>query len=335
MTVLEAAPAMPAPSARRLMGTAYALDNVSTADEARAAAGLDWEPVHRALYAEPIDDIDDLKFDDLDFVGKERIVRRSDSGEMLGVVGREHKFLTNEEMFVFADEVLSAADTTWAACEPVAGSLADGRQPFLAVQLGEGVRVAGLDAVSCCLLLSNGHVGNTAFTGTVTPLRVACSNVVRASIRGRSLYSFTIQHSGNMEAKVKGAQEALAVTNAYMREFGDLADRMVAVEMDRAAFDDFLTDLVPLKPDAGERAKKTVEDTRAAFRRNWKDTLTISDDLKPTAWGALNVVTEVIDWGNLDVRRSKVPAPERRVNSVHFGTGARLRDRAFALLGGI
>lgn len=339
MTVLEAVPTTTAPAGRKLMGSAYALDGASNADEARALAGLRWEAIHRPLFAAPVDkDLADVSFDDLDLVEKERAVRHSHTGEMFGVVGREHKILSNAEMFSFADTLLDEADVAWIDAEPVGGSLGGGRQPFLALQLGEGIQVAGVDAVNCALLLSNGHVGNTAFTGIVTPLRVACSNVVRAAIReGRksALFSFTIQHSGNLDAKVSNAREALALTSAYMREFGDLADRMAAVEFDQAAFDDFLAELVPLSDKAGDRAKKTVEDTRATFRRNWRKTLTLDADLKPTAWGALNVITEVIDHGNLDVRKSNVSAPERRLNSVHFGSGARLRDRAFSLLGGV
>jgi phage/plasmid-like protein (TIGR03299 family) len=334
MSVLDpAAPVTTAPAARRLMGSAYALENVSNADEARQAAGLDWEPIHRPLYVDLPDDIGE---GGLVPVEKERAVVRGDSGTMFGVVGREHRILSNAEMFSFADQVLAAADTTWAACEPVGGSLGDGKQPFLAIQLGEGVQVAGIDAVNCALLLSNGHVGNTAFTGIVVPLRLSCSNMVQAAIRGKkgAMSSFTIQHSGNLDAKVQGAQEALAITGAYMREFGALADRMAAIDFDAAMFDDFLTELVPLSPDAGDRARKTVEDTRAAFRQNWRNTTTLTDDLKATSWGAINVIAEVIDHGNLDVRKSKVPAAERRVRSVYFGSGARLRDRAYSLLPG-
>jgi phage/plasmid-like protein (TIGR03299 family) len=335
MSIIETAPLTTAPQARRLMGDAYALTGATTAEEARALAGLDWEPIHRPLYVDLPDDIAD---GGLVLVDRERAVVRSDSGAMFGVVGREHKILSNAEMFSFADTLLSEADTSWAAAEPVGGAMGGGSQPFLALQLGEGVQVAGQDAVNCAVLLSNGHVGNTAFTVTVTPLRVQCSNVVRAAIRAgkkSALFSYTIQHSGDLAAKVREAQAALNLTSAYMREFSDLADRMAAIDFDKAMFDDFLADLVPISDDAGDRAKKTAEETRATFRRNWRDTLTLDADLKSTAWGALNVVTEVIDHGNLDVRKSKVPAMERRVRSVHFGSGARLRDRAYSILAGI
>ncbi len=332
MSVLENVPVTTAPAARKLMGSAYALDGATTADEARVLAGLDWEPVHRSLYV-------DLPNDQgMALVEKERAVVRSDNAEMFGVVGREHKLLSNAEMFDFADTLLSEADTTWLDASPVGGSLGNGRQPFLALQLGEGVQVAGVDAVGCALLLSNGHVGNSAFIWTVTPLRVDCSNVVRAAIReGRksALVSGSIQHSGDLADKITKARETLAFTSVYMREFGDLADRMAAIDFDQAAFDDFLTELVPISDEAGDRAKNTAETQRAAFRQNWRDTLTLTPDLRGTAWGAVNVVTEVIDWGNLDVRKSKVGAPERRVQSVHFGAGARLRDRAYSILGGV
>lgn len=331
MTLIDTTPQVAAPERRRLMGDAYALDGATSVDEARRLAGLMWEPTHRPLYVDLPDD------GGMAMVEKERAVVRSDNHEMFGVVGREHKILSNAEFFDFADTLLSEADTTWAASEAFGGALAGGRQPFLAFQLGEGIQVAGQDAIDCGVLLSNGHVGNQAFVGTVTPIRNRCSNVVRAALQGRksALASFTIQHSGDLAEKVKQAQAMLAITSAYMREFNDLADKMAAIDFGLSEFNDFLVELVPVAPDAGDRAKATAEAQRAAFRNNWRQTLTIDDGLKATAWGALNVVTEIIDHGNLDVRRSKVSAHERRVNSVHFGAGARMRDRAFHLLAGV
>lgn len=331
MSILDSVPTTTAPAARRLMGTAYAIDGATSADEALALAGLDWEPIHRPLY---VDLPDNVAGGGMSLLEKDRAVVRNDTGEVFGVVGKEHKILTNAAMFDFADTVLTEADTDWSACEPVAGALGNGRQPFLAVQLGEGVQVAGQDAVKCALLLSNGHVGNSAFVGLVTPLRVACSNVIRSTLAGRkdALHTFSIQHSGDLASKVAQARHALAVTSAYMREFNAMANRMADIDFDFDAFDAFVSELIPLDEDAGDRATATVENRRAAFRRNWRETTTLTEELKLTAWGALNVVTEVIDHGNLDARKSKVPAQERRLQSVHFGSGARLRDRAFGLL---
>lgn len=337
MTILEAAPATVAPERRALMGSAYDLSGATDADSARVLAGLEWEPIHRPLYVDLPDGLGDNG--GLAFVEKERAVVRSDNGEMFGVVGREHKILSNAEMFGFADTLLAEADTTWAESSPFGGSLADGKQPFLAFQLGEGVQVAGQDAVGCAVLLSNGHVGNQAFSVTVTPLRLQCSNVVRAAIRtgkkGKALFSHTVQHSGDLSSKVREAQAALGMTSAYMREFASLADSMANVEMNLADFDAFLSELVPVADGAGDRAKTTAENTRAAFRYNWRTTTTLDPDLRNTRWGALNVITEVIDHGNLDVRKSKVAPAERRMNSVHFGAGSRMRDRAYNILAGV
>lgn len=333
MTILETPAPTVAPERRRLMGSAYSLSGATNADEARVLAGLEWEPTHRPLYVDLPDD------GGMALVEKERAVVRSDNAEMFGVVGREHKILTNAEFFGFADTLLSEADLTWADSKPFGGARSDGKAPFLAFQLGEGIEVAGKDAVGTAVLLNNGHVGNTAFTLNVLPIRNQCSNVVTAALRGgrkgQNLFSYTIQHSGDLNAKVAAAREALALSTVYMREFADLANRMAAIDFGKAEFVDFLTSLVPISDEAGDRAKATAENQRAAFRANWRDTLTLDADLKSTAWGALNVVAEVIDFGNLDARKSSVPAAERRMNSVHFGAGARLRDRAFHLLAGV
>lgn len=325
---MSTATATQAPLGRRLMGGAYDLSGVTSAAEAQAAAGLDWEPILRPLYV-------DLPADGgLALVEKERGVIRSDNAEMFGAVGREYQLLSNAEFFDFADVLLTEADTTWTAADPVGGSLAGGKQPFLCLQLGEGVQVAGQDAVNCAVLLSNGHVGNSKFVGVVNPLRVACGNVVRSSLKRLGLASFSIQHSGDIAAKVAEARQGLAITSAYMQEFAAMADRMAAIDFGASEFDDFLAELLPIADDAGDRAKVTNAAQRGTFRLNWLNTTTLTDDLKRTAWGALNVVTEVLDHGDLDVRKSKVPAAERRMRSAQFGSGAGMRDRAYRLLAG-
>lgn len=338
MTLLEDRPTTTPPERRRLMGDAYDLAGATNATQARTLAGLNWEPVHAPLYVD-LSALAHHEDDEPVAVEKERAVVRSDSGAMFGVVGREHKLLSNAEMFAFADTLLDQADTSWATSEPFGGALGGGKAPFLAFQLPGDIQVAGKDAVDMGVLLTNGHVGNTAFVLSVLPIRNRCSNVVTAALqagrKGQNLFRYTIQHSGDLAEKVKSAREALDMTTAYMREFASLADRMAAVDFDQAAFDDFLTDLVPLADGAGDRARKTVEEQRGTFRFNWRDTLTLDPDLKATAWGALNVVTEVIDHGALDVRRSAIPAPERRMRAVHFGTGAALRNRAYSLLAGV
>lgn len=314
------------PLGRRLMGGAYDLSGVTSAHEAQVAAGLDWEPMHRPIYVDMPNDAG------LALAEKERAVVRSDNGEMFGVVGREHQIISNADFFAFADLLLAEADTTWVQADPVGGALAGGKQPFLCLQLGEGVQIAGQDAVNCALLLSNGMVGNSAFRGNVAPLRLACGNQVRAGLKALGIAEFSIQHSGDIAQKVAEARKGLAITSAYMREFAAMADRMADVDFGLTEFDGFLAELLPIAEDAGDKAKKTNAEQRGTFRLNWLNTTTLTPDLKATAWGALNVVTETIDHGNLSVRKSKIPVAERRMQSINFGSGARLRDRAYNLL---
>lgn len=330
MTVIDTpAPAVTAPERRKLMGSAYDLSGATNADEARALAGLDWDATHRPLYV-------DLGDGSLPLMEKDRAVVNSDTGDVFGVVGQEHKILTNAEFFDFADVLIGQADTTWAKAEPMGGALGNGKQPFLALKLGEGVQVGGVDAVNNHVLLSNGHVGNTAFTVSVLPVRMKCSNVVRAKVasarKGEGLFFHSVQHSGDLTGKVAQAQAALDMTSEYMRQFADIADRLADIDMTFPEFGEFVNELVPVAADAGKRAKQTAETTRAALRGNW-GTETLTDDLRGTRWGAVNIVTEMIDHGKLAIRSSKIDPAERRVNDVHFGTGAKMRDRAYALLG--
>lgn len=325
-------PNVTAADQRRLMGSAFDLSGATTAQDARILAGLDWEPEHRTLFHS--DDPESVIGDTM--VLKERGVVNSKTGEFFGVVGKEHTFLPNEEFVDFADTLMAEAGTTWAEAEPFGGARAGGASPFLAFRLPEGVQIAGQDAVNLHLLMSNGHVGNGSAVITALPIRDQCSNVVSAAIRrgSQNLGTYRIQHSGDMDEKLAHARAALSITTAYMREFETMANRMAEVEMSLADFDAFLTELVPVADGAGKAAVKTAETRRGAFRQNWS-TPTLTDDLRATTWGALNIVTEVIDHGSLQARASHVGADERRMNSVHFGDGARLRQRAYNLLRGV
>lgn len=311
---------------RPLMGGAFDLTGVTSADEARVAAGLAWEPIHRPLYVDLPDD------QGLAHMAKERAVVRSDNYAQFGVVGDQHQSIGNADFFDFADVILREADMTWEDASPVGGALNGGRMPFLCIQLGEDVQVGGIDAVGCALLLVNGHVGNSKFRGVVNPIRLGCGNQVRASIAALGMASFSIQHSGDIAEKVVKARKGLAITGKYMREFAAMADRLADIDFSFSDFGDFVDNLLPIADDAGDRAKKTNADQKGALRLNWLRTETLTDELKRTAWGALNVVTEVIDHGDMG-RKSSVPLAERRVQSIQFGTGAGLRDRAYALLG--
>ncbi|MET0996027.1 MAG: hypothetical protein ABWY20_18960, partial [Mycobacterium sp.] len=144
MSIIESVPTTTAPERRRLMGSAYDLSGATSAAEARQAAGLDWEAIHRPLYVDLPDDIAD---GGLVPVERERAVVRSDSGAMFGVVGREHKIVTNEEFFSIADVLMSEADVTWANSRPFGGARGHGKAPFLVFRLPEGITVAGKDAV--------------------------------------------------------------------------------------------------------------------------------------------------------------------------------------------
>lgn len=316
------------PLGRRLMGGAYDLSGVENAEDARIAAGLDWEAIHVPLYAEYPENLGG----GLSLMPKERAVVRDDTGEKFGVVGGEHKLLSNADFFDFADVLLREADTSWVEADPVGGALSGGKQPFLCLQLGDGVQVAGKDAVNCSILLSDGKVGNSSFLGIVNPLRVGCGNQVRAALAKLGIGQFTIQHSGDMAEKMVQARKGLAITSKYMREFADMANRMADIDFDLSDFSDFVAELLPISDDAGDRAKKTNAEQRGTMRLNWLNTTTIDADLKSTAWGAFNVVTETLDHGTLGVRKSTLAPAERRMMRTQFGADAKLRDRAARIL---
>jgi phage/plasmid-like protein (TIGR03299 family) len=318
-TVTEAAP-VTTPVAQRthLMGGAYDLSSAKSVDEALKLAGLDWEPTLVPVTAE---------FKGTKIDTGHHAVLNDKTGKSLGVVGKRFVPVGNRELAEFGQAVVDEADVDWA----VGGSIEGGSLPFLQFKLPHQILVGGVDPVDTWFLATNGHGGNAAMTATITPSRLSCGNQVRSSRLKHANYR--IRHSGNIDDKIVEAREVLGLSFRYMVEFEEIANQLADIDVDVTFFEDFVAELLPIDPDAGVRGTNSVNRQRATLRQNWKATETLDPDLKATGWGALNVVTEVIDHGNLAVRKSaSQSAGERRFKEVHFGSGAKLRDRAFDLL---
>lgn len=330
-TILEATPVTTPASQRRpgvlLMGGARDLSDLgpgASVDDVLVAADLDWAVDKRpAFYQE-----DDGTFHPMP--KRFATVRRNapNQGLYLGDVGDSFAPVQNRLLVEFGDALRGEADTDW----EVGGSLKGGAVPFLQFKVPAGILVGGQDQVDSHILLANGHDGSAALKACVIANRISCGNQVHGSFAGAQ-FKFSIRHVGVVEHKVEDARRALGLVVDYMHEFEVIANSLADLDVDLAFYEDFVAELVPMDPEAGIRTNAAKQRQRAALRSNWDATETLDDDLKATGWGALNLVTEVIDHGSLAVRKSKKgDAAERRFLSSMEGQGASLRQKAFDIL---
>jgi phage/plasmid-like protein (TIGR03299 family) len=218
--------------------------------------------------------------------------------DILGVVGERYRILQNEELFDFGDALLDGGGR-W----ETAGSIKGGRQVFgsLALERETVLDPSGVsDKINTYLLVNTSHDGSIAIQASVTPVRVVCANTLNLALgsgvgRNRSVkQSYKIRHTQTAQGKIQAAREALGLANVYMDEFDKVAQEMIQKQITQ---DKFLEIVLKAYP-------RPEEDKKGAVSK-WNTKVELIEDIYTgdfnhmiagTAWGALNAMTERIDW---------------------------------------
>jgi hypothetical protein len=106
--------------------------------------------------------------------------------------------------------------------------------------------------------------------------------------------SFKIRHTQTASGKIQAAREALGIANAYMDEFDVMAKAMIEKEITNDKFQEILRVAYPMPE----------KDAKGSLSK-WQTKLELIEDIYQgqfnhmiagTAWGALNAMTERLDW---------------------------------------
>lgn len=214
-----------------------------------------------------------------------------DTNDVLGVVGERYKVLQNEELFDFGDAMLDFGGR-W----ETAGSIKGGRVVFgsLAVERETVIDPTGVaDVVKNYLLITTSHDGSLAVQAANTPVRVVCANTLNMALRGVK-QSFKIRHTETVTGKVQAAREALNLNNAYMDAFDKEVQALYAAEITKAQFDTIVSTLYPRPEKDAKGSVKKWENKVDLIESIYGSNTT--NMIAGTAWGALNALTERLDW---------------------------------------
>ena len=211
--------------------------------------------------------------------------------DILGIVGERYNVLQNEELFDFADALLDGG--RW----ETAGSLKGGRVVFGSLALDRETILdpnGVADKVKTYLMVNTSHDGSISIQASVTPVRVVCANTLNLALRSVK-QTFKIRHTQTATGKVQSAKTALGIANAYMDDFSKMANKMIQTELSAKQFNDILLTAYP-KPD---------KDSSKASLTKWQNKIDVLNTIytgefnhmiSGNAWGALNAMTERIDW---------------------------------------
>ena len=221
----------------------------------------------------------------------------SNQTDVLGVVGERYHVLQNEDLFSFGDNILDGGGR-W----ETAGAIRGGRVVFgsLALERETVLDPSGVsDKVKTYLLINTSHDGSIAIQASITPVRVVCANTLNLALgskRGKNAVkqSFKIRHTQSATGRVQIARETLGLANKYMDAFDLMAKTMIEKEITAQQFNDIVLAVYP-KPEGEKKIALT----------KWQNKIDLINDIYTgefngmianTAWGAMNALTERLDW---------------------------------------
>jgi len=296
-------------------GLGTKLDEPATAAEAIAAAGLDYQV-----------DLRSLSTDDGVPIPKRKAVIRSDTNQVLGVVGNSYQPVQNHQCFGFLDAVVAEGELRY----HTAGALGQGEKVWMLAQLPGQIRVKNSDDVTeQFLLLSNSHDGSSALRVYFTPIRVVCANTLGMAERQGRGQGVSIIHKGDLASKVGEAQEVLGFAKRF---YDDLEAKINHLAGHYPSHRQLQTFFESLYPDRENQSNSRAKNIRGELLRLFEDGVGQDiPEIRHSTWAAFNAVTEFVDHHRSTRGSTPEQRASRRLESAWFGSGARLKSEAWNL----
>lgn len=241
-----------------------------SSEEAIKLAGLDWDVRQEEI----------VYYDQN--TGYFMNIRSSDQ-KVLGVVGGRYKPVQNEEAFSFVDNLLGIGVTY-----ETAGSLASGKRVWLLAKLPVE-NILG-DEVEPYLVLTNSHDGFGSLKVAMTPVRVVCQNTLNLAL-DHAKRMWNVRHTGNIDSKLKAAQETLGLADKYMERLKLEAEALAALKISEADYIRLTDKLFPINDEMTKRKQESQDVLRLQLKHAWEQ-----DDLgniRGTGYGFINAVSDM------------------------------------------
>ncbi len=302
------------------------MKELKTAVEAIQEAGLDWEVKSEPIFIED----KGLSSSDNNVVAvpNRQAIVRQDNRSVLGIVTDRYTPVQNVEAFTFADSLVGPNQAVYEN----AGQTRGGGRVWLQLRLPGEIQIEANpeDRIQKYILLVNGHDGKQSVKAVVTPVRIVCSNQLTTTLRNQE-NCISIRHTGEISAKVSEAQRVLGLTVKYYDDLSQVYNLLARKQVTTVEVTELVKQLVPDSKDgkSSTRTKNIRHHIEHLFQYGKGNTL---PGIRGTAWALLNGVTEYTTHGRSAHGKSQVEKAESRLDSVLFGSGANLNDRAFSLV---
>lgn len=306
-------------------GLGQLVQDYPTSREAMAFAGLNYEVIKEDIYTTSFN-ADGQAMDFTRRIKTHQATIRKDTGDVLGVVGKDYEIVQNTEAFAFFDEIIGGDGIQY----ETAGALGSGERVFITAKLPDYIKVGNDDLIEQYLFLTTSHNGFGSITAAFTPVRIVCANTLAAAIRNHS-NTIKIRHTANAADRLKEAHKVMGLTNKLSEQLNGIFNQWAKVRIT----DPEVKKLIQLAMIPNKEVLKNLttgkDDELSTQFKNMVDTVygyamesptQQLETTKGTLFGAYNAVTGYFQ----NVRSYK--NEEAKLKSIMYGGTAQLRTQA-------
>lgn len=271
-----------------------------TWQEARQAAGLDWEPVEATGYA-GIERVDEDGNKTMDYVPMpdHKVIVRSTDAVVLAPANKTYELIDHESMGLVIQTILQDRRYHFDALV----SLQRGRKVAAVMELGDPFQINGDPSqIRRYGILLNAHDGSSACRFIAANIRVVCMNTWRladaAAEQDGTAYYF--QHSSGWKAKLdqvaKEARAAVQGAQSQVNEYRELCNTLADMQVRKDQVDRFIEEFV--YPTAEEHTLTKIAGRNVAQGRTELRTILASETchgIENTAYGLMQASGEWCD----------------------------------------
>ncbi|HXI01158.1 MAG TPA: DUF932 domain-containing protein [Sphingobacteriaceae bacterium] len=313
-------------------GLGQIVSDYPTSAEALKYAGLDYFVEKRPLFT-----YDNENFHaDADIIIPEIEVPnfyatiRTDTEQVLGVVGREYHVVQNLDAFSFFDAIVGGEN---GILYETAGALGKGERIFITAKLPDYIRVGFDDLIEKYLFLTTSHDGSGSIIAAFTPVRIVCNNTLNCALNNMS-NCVKIRHTESAQDKLKQAHELMGITSKLAIELSDIFNQWSRIRItDRQVLNIVKQAMAPSK-EVLENVLNGKENEYSTYFKNlcnnvseyaFSNETQQTTTTKGTLFGAYNAITGYFQ----NVKEYK--NDESKLKSIQFGNGLNKAQTAFKL----
>ncbi|NHA03316.1 DUF945 domain-containing protein [Mucilaginibacter sp. HC2] len=212
-------------------GLGKTVDQYPTSAEAIKHAGLDYTVEKRPLFTYDTEnhqgDPDrDLLIPEIEVPNYFATIR-TDTEQVLGVVGKDYEIVQNVNAFGFFDAIVGGGD---GVLYETAGALGKGERIFITAKLPGYIRVGKDDFIDKYLFLTTSHDGFGSITAAFTPVRIVCNNTLNAAMRNHT-GAIKIRHTASANDRLNEAHKLMGISNTLADELQEVFNRWSKVRI--------------------------------------------------------------------------------------------------------